>query len=170
MRFRLRTLLIVVSILAAVLARVAYLKRQRDFHRQEVHRLVTQLASTPGSEGERVLARQVHELAAFGPAARGSWIGSGALPPGQDGSSEYESTMTAWHEAKQHELLANRYSRAIYRPWTLVWDDPNSVPDAVRFVDSRLAMLLTTAVIAALAAWRIAVRFRVRHRATGESV
>jgi len=155
MRYRLRTLLIVLAVICVILARIAYVKEQRDFHRHEVQKLVSQLASIPGSEAERVLARQVHEIAASGPAARGSWIGSSGLP-GECGSPEYESTITAWYMVRQHEILVSRYDHALYRPWMRVWDDPNSVPDSVRFVDFRLGTMLTVVAILVLAACRMA--------------
>lgn len=132
MRYRLRTLLIVVTVFSLVLARVSYLKHQRDYHRREVQKLIAQLSAL-GNYDQREMEWQVHSAAAAGPSARGSWVG-GDLP-GQYGSPEYENTLTAWHVASQHEILANRYSRAIYRPWAFVWDDPNSVPDKVLVID-----------------------------------
>ena len=69
MQFRLRTLLIVVTVLAVVLARVAYLKRQRDFHRHEVHRVSTRLAAFHNRDW-REIEQSVSVGAADGPGAR----------------------------------------------------------------------------------------------------
>lgn len=151
-RYRLRTLLILISVLAVVLARVAYLKRQRDFHRHEVNRLVAQLAAFQKNDS-REIEQRVSDAAEEGPSARGSW--TGGYLSGQYGSPEYENTLSNWHSARQHEILANRYSRAIYRPWELVWDDPNSVPDRVPWMDLRVATYSALLALAMLAAWRV---------------
>jgi hypothetical protein len=63
--------------------------------------------------------------------------------------------LTNWQLSRQHQILANRYSRAIYRPWAFVWDDPNSVPDKVRWVDLRVATYSAVLALAMLAAWRL---------------
>jgi len=152
MRYRLRTLLIVVSLLAAVLARVAYLKRQHDFHRQEVQRLVTQLATFHHYDWYE-MERRVSDMAAEGPMAPRSYIG--AELPREYGSSDFKDMLTNWHLARQHQILANRYSRAIYHPCALVWDDPNSVPDKVRWVDFRIATYSAVLTLALFAAWRL---------------
>src|SRR5882724_428396 len=151
MRYRLRTLLIVVSVFAVLLARVAYLKRQRDLHRREVQRLATQLTAFHNYNW-RELEKRVGDLAAAGPIAPRSYIGADLSV--EYGSVEREDLLTNWHLAHQHQILANRYSRAIYRPWALVWDDPNSVPDKVRWVDFRVAAYLAVLALAMLAAWR----------------
>jgi hypothetical protein len=153
MRYRLRTLLIVVTVLAAVLARIAYLKRQRDFHRREVNRVVTQLA-TFHHYGGREIERRVSEIAAKeGPNTRG--IAIYADMPWEYSSSEYDDMFTNWHLARQHQILANRYNQAIYCPWELVWDDPNSVPDKVRWMDLRVAGYSIVLALAIVAAWRL---------------
>jgi hypothetical protein len=131
MRYSLRTLLMVVTVFSLMIARVSYLKHQRDYHRREVQRLIAQLSALPKHDRRHV--ESVVRFAAAGPMARGSFVG-GDLP-GEYGSPEYENTLTTWHVDSQHELLANRYSRGMYRPWTYVWDDPNSVPDKVPLID-----------------------------------
>ena len=149
-RYKLRTLLIVLTIFSLALARFAYLKRQRDYHRLEVQRLVVQLSAFRNFDQPDTVWL-IRSVAAEGPGSRGSWVG-GDLP-GQYGSAEYESTLTNWHLARQHEILANRYARAIYCPWVSVWDDPNSVPDQVRWLDLRLATYSAVLALAMLAAW-----------------
>jgi hypothetical protein len=150
MRYRLRTLLIVFPLLAAVLARVAYLKRQRDLHRHEVQHLVTQLASFHNFDW-RDMEKRVSDFAAEGPIAPRSYIG--APLPAEFSDLEYEEMLTNWHLARQHEILANRYGRTIYRPLAFVWNDPNSVPDQVSSVDLRIATY-SMLVLAMFAAWR----------------
>jgi hypothetical protein len=152
MRYRLRTLLIVISVLAIVLARVAYLKRHRDFHRQEVQRLVTQLVTFHKYDW-REIERRVSDMAAEGPNEHGSEIG--AELPWEYGVSEYEDMLANWKLSRQHQILANRYSRAIYRPWALVWDDPNSVPSKVSSIDWRVATYSAVLALAMFAAWRL---------------
>jgi hypothetical protein len=132
MRYSLRTLLMVVTVFSLVIARVSYLKHQRDYHRREVQKLIAQLSAL-GNSDRREMEGQVRYAAEACPRARGTFAGGNL--PGEFGSPVYENTLTAWHIASQHELLANRYSRAIYRPWAFVWDDPNSVPDKVLTID-----------------------------------
>jgi len=98
MRFRLRTLMTVVALLALGLARLAHLKQRRDFHRQEVKKLLPELSGLDGNidyTAETVIVLTT-------------------LP---------ELKVAAnWHRARTHEILAQQYDYAIYRPWTVVGD------------------------------------------------
>jgi hypothetical protein len=153
MRFSLRTLLIMVSVLAVALARVGYLKQQRDFHRQEVQKLLQQLAQAHKMR-EQDVAAQLPDIGRVGPLARGSWVTWNPSESRTPGEAEYERIITASHVAHRHNLLAARFDRAIYRPWDFVWDDPDSVPDVYE-VDLRLAVLVPLVVLVMLGAWRM---------------
>src|SRR5262245_33879044 len=64
MRYRLRTLLILMAVAGAVFARVAYLKQWRDFHKREVAKLVESIRIAEGED--RQIADSVNEFAMAG--------------------------------------------------------------------------------------------------------
>jgi len=122
MRYRLRTLLIVVTLLCVVTARVTLLKRRADFHQRETARLISRIATTE-REREQKIENAIHRLAQIGPAAR-------ELVISENGASatvsriEWDNNLNDWQMATSHQIIANRYERAIYRPWVFVSDDP----------------------------------------------
>jgi hypothetical protein len=52
MRYRLRTLMMLLAMSGVVLARVAYLKRCRDWHREEVARIIAAIAVSDGGDNK----------------------------------------------------------------------------------------------------------------------
>lgn len=116
MRFRLRTLLIAITIACVALARFSYLKKQRDIHRHELQKHVSQLAEY-----------------GFTPEGTYRWLEQ-TLTLGPDSNHGGLESRTA---ARQQAIIVQRYERAMYRPWTSVWDDPNSVPDRIFPIDWR---------------------------------
>ena len=130
MRYRLRTLLIVVTLLCGLAARVAYLRYHADFHKREVARLVSQIAKTE-NEPRQNIEYAALRLAEFGLASDGQpqyvqrelFINENGASS-RVSQSEWENNLRDWHSATYHQILADRYSRAVYRPWTFVTDGP----------------------------------------------
>jgi hypothetical protein len=121
-RYRLRTLLIVLSLLCVVIARIAYLKHKADFHQKDFNRLVPRIA-----EAERqstwFIEHAVRRLAHFGPYAARELVISENGASESVGRDEWERNVADWEKAKRHRILADRYGRATLRPWTFVSDD-----------------------------------------------
>jgi len=123
MRYRLRTLLIVVTLFCVVTARVAYLRHHADFHKREAARFISRIATTE-REREQKIEHAIHRLAQVGPAARELVISENGASAAL-GRVEWEKNLADWHTATCHQILADRYDRAAYRPWTFVSDDPS---------------------------------------------
>jgi len=118
-RYKLRTLLIVMAVAGVVFARVAYLKRWRDFHKREVAKIVESIRIAEGED--RQIANSVNNFAMAGRA-----IGWGydltqtkvGITNGPHVRWVKDSTMfEIWERAIHHQALANRYDEAMYRPW-----------------------------------------------------
>jgi len=126
-RFHLRTLLIVVPIVSLPLARIAYLKRMRDFHRGEVARLAPIIATT---EDER-LFRVAESITALANGATGRErytkqvkVGKNRLIFAKEQGAVFATVepVPLLNTAVRHQIMANRFDRAMYRPWTSVSD------------------------------------------------
>src|SRR5262245_48936440 len=122
MRYKLRTLLILLALAGMVLARIAYLKRCRDFHQQEVGRLIAAICEAEGADDK--VADSVGDLA-----QAGTTVGTGSDATGTKvglHNAQFvrwikdSSTIELWKNAIHHQVLADRYGAAIYRPWTFV--------------------------------------------------
>jgi hypothetical protein len=114
MRFRLRTLMIVLALLAGLFARIGYLKSRAAFHRRQVSSTISRLVTRP-LEMQSGITQAVMNRA----------IGDATL----DNASVWKQIRVAQavgfkgkDEAKLffHEIMADRYERAAYRPWRLV--------------------------------------------------
>lgn len=137
MRFRLRTLMILMAVAGAVFARVAYLKQWRDFHKREVAKLVESIRIAEGEHKQ--IADFVNDLAMAG--RRIAWgrdltqtkvlISNGKFvrwikdctTTVEIDSTTLEKDFAAfeiWENAIHHQALANRYDEAMYRPWRQV--------------------------------------------------
>jgi hypothetical protein len=125
MRYRLRTLLILTLIAGLLFARIAYLKQKARAHRKVVANLVANLAVVERDPPEYIQAA-VQFLASGGSTVKSAvvrtspritvlenGIGNGVVI--QHGPSAAE-----WQRAAVHEVIADRYDRAVYRSWTLV--------------------------------------------------
>jgi len=130
MRYRLRTLLIVVTLFCVVTARVGYLRHRADFHNQEAARFISQIAKTENEHRQNIEYATLR-LAEFGLASDGQpQYVQRELFVNENGASsrvsesEWESNLRDWHSATYHQILADRYGRAVYRPWTFVNDGP----------------------------------------------
>jgi hypothetical protein len=127
MRYRLRTLLILMAIAGLLFARVAYLKRMGDVHRREIARLLPNIVAAEG-ENHETIAASIDQLAAGDTALV---VGNLEVGPAQPRVGVYDKDMTgrlvkdeatadAWREVVRHQVIANRYDRAMVRPWTVV--------------------------------------------------
>jgi len=127
MRFRLRTLMILLGMAGVLFARVAYLKRLGDVHRREIDRLVPSILTAEG-ENREMIAAAIDQLAAGDTALV---VGNVVTWPSQTRVGVYDKDMTGrlvrdeatadvWREVVRHEVIANRYDRTMYRPWSMV--------------------------------------------------
>ena len=135
MRFRLRTLLIVVTLFGVSFARVAYLKQSAIFHRQKAAVLVPRLAAS-----ERLTTVETQGAIEF--------LASGAsrlwprVVVNHDGRTvilesnggrghvvQVEANSADWKVAVAHEIIAQRFERAALRPWNLVQDSVTEITD-----------------------------------------
>jgi len=125
MRFSLRTLLIALAIAGVVFARVAYLKRWRDAHQREAVRLIEAIRNAEGKDWR--IADSVHQLA-----QAETEVGTGTDTTHTkvgvyNGSGvrwvKDSSTVEIWKEAIRQQAIANRFQRAMYRPWESVSEE-----------------------------------------------
>lgn len=108
MRYSLRTLFVLVTLVAIVIgARIEYLRRWATFH----ERLAAQHASVIESEGGEAslpFMLSVHGLGASGDAAARCFVNE----------NHWQFVL--------HQDLASAYRRAMYRPWTTVREPASS--------------------------------------------
>jgi hypothetical protein len=107
MRFRLCTLLIVLAISGAIFARIGYLTRMAEFHRREATAGFSRLAREFGESPERWVPYEV-EAVRYWERDPQTWQMI------RDNPAHY------YVSAIYHQILADRYERAIYRPWQVV--------------------------------------------------
>jgi hypothetical protein len=114
MRYRLRTLLILLTLLAGLFARIGYLKNRAGYHRRQVSstisRLITHPVNVENGITEEVMNRAIRN-ATLDKASVWKQI-RGAQAVGFKGKDEAKLFF--------HEIMADRYERAVYRPWRLV--------------------------------------------------
>jgi hypothetical protein len=108
-RYKLRTLLILMAIAAVPLARIAYLRRMADIHRQAASRFVAGNGGLNLPEFRHGVGRLV---------AQGVPLAS--LNPDSMQVAETQPKAT-WQSAIYHEGMAIRYEDAVYMPWLPVW-------------------------------------------------
>jgi hypothetical protein len=126
MRYRLRTLLIVLAIVGVVFARIGYLKRMGDYHQQEAARLLTIIASAQGEDQKKV-ADSIRNLASVGKIPGRGYGSNGVvvLITGKKLNNHLAkdaATADVWDLCVCHQVLADRYDHAVYRPWRQVLD------------------------------------------------
>jgi hypothetical protein len=122
MRFRLRTLLIFVTIVAIVCARIAYLRQKSEMHRQTATQILTRINHMSEANARmalrRLLARglpiQTLEVSSFETKVSALENQSG------DGQIVEVDRTADWLRALRHEALAIKYEQAVYRPWRFV--------------------------------------------------
>jgi hypothetical protein len=126
MRYTLRALLILVTIVSAILARVAYLKQMAHFHRERAIAIATSL-STDSHDSDNIIT-MARILASRGTALTQNTPRETKQSPGiflDNGLgwtviAKNKEMADAWCEAVRHEVIANRFDRASYRPWVIV--------------------------------------------------
>jgi hypothetical protein len=125
MRFRLRTLLIVMAIAGLACARVGHLKRMAADHRHAVAHLIPAIARAE-RDSKRGVESAVRHLATNSvlktivsdlPLGTVIILENGA---GNGVVIQNNSALSNWRNAVHHSVLAAQYERAVYRPWMLV--------------------------------------------------
>lgn len=123
MRFRLRTLLIVLAAIAALLARIGYSQRMAAYHRREASSQIEKLASV--MKRSTVLANVQLDI------AEGlAWDRIRLL---RDGSFR-----DSWAAAYYHTIMARRYKNTVCRPWRFVSHTENANEGFSQYIDNLL--------------------------------
>jgi hypothetical protein len=129
MRYRLRTLLLFLAMAALLFARVGYLKRRAEFHRQASLNFVRGIAAAEWAS-EREIEESVGRLAAghrevevrrlrisSGPrqvvTILESRVGYGVVIRNNQMADD-------WHEAVFHRVMAEKYDQAVFYPWKML--------------------------------------------------
>jgi hypothetical protein len=190
MRFRLRTLLILMAVAGLLFTRIGYLKRMADFHRREVARIGGSI-SVAEREDEGQVAASIKELAegdtelVVGTMTDSLWMGRvGVYDKDMTGRLVKDAaTAESWREAAVHQVIANRYDRACYRPWMTVsestgrptgrrvawliqtWTLPSDIPPPLATppffqLTVREPILLATVVVLTVSWWIVRSRGR----------
>jgi hypothetical protein len=111
MRYRLRTLLILMTVVCACLAWVGYCRRMAAFHRERSSQLISQVAKREGMTHKQV-EEAMSELFERWPIQAVEM--AQAAPTGTD---RYEPVYCS---AIDHETIARKYDRAVWWPWILI--------------------------------------------------
>ena len=119
MRYRLRTLLILLTFLGVLFARIGYLKRMASFHRQLVEGRIAKTADRAATHPHNVSIGADRKLIEItlreeinrDPASRWKQIRE---------ASKTGAKRDAFTDLYLHQVMADRYERAIYTPWRLV--------------------------------------------------
>jgi hypothetical protein len=130
MRYRLRTLLILMTFAGLVFARMGHFRQQGIAHRRAAANLIPVIA-TAEKENARRIESSVQHLAS-GSASLRTIIFD--LPLGQiivleNGAGngvtiQSHPALSNWRNAVRHSVLAAQYDRAVYRPWMIVSETP----------------------------------------------
>jgi hypothetical protein len=128
-RYSLRNLLVVITAVAIVFARVGYLKTLARLHRNKADALIAQIGDFRQNPRDYV-ATLIDDDASSGkaykfrrsPGSIGSMKMTVSVRKGMPFKVVWldETCLDAWEAAVIHKILAERYERAVYRPWTLV--------------------------------------------------
>ncbi len=124
MRFRLRTLMVVVTLCSVPLGWIAWLRQAAAFHRGESERFaaIIQSAETPDSGDPR---GRIQLLAANASVTKCVVVRQddgeivGFLKNGRTTTYAHPTVTSAWRPAVYHSIMAARYEQAVYRPWIL---------------------------------------------------
>jgi hypothetical protein len=126
MRYRLRTLMIVMVVCGLVFARVAYLKQMAIYHRQKAAALIPRLAASERytiSEAQDAVAFLAAGASRIKPRVGVNYEGRYVNLESDAGRAHLvlvESNADDWQTVVTHEIMAQRYDHAVMRPWTLV--------------------------------------------------
>ena len=130
-RYKLRTLLILLAIVAMIFARVGYLNRMAAWHR---HKAAEHLPLIAAAEGVTVrdAAQSIKHLTTSSSGVRTIVFEEPfqqmAVLEGMTGNGlvvQNKAALSHWDDAIKHSILAARFERATYRPWTIVIENPS---------------------------------------------
>jgi hypothetical protein len=126
MRFRLRTLMIVVTVAGVCLGWVGNAPRQTKFHRQRASAIAQRIVQTDRHISSGNAIKQIRSFAAgrfdttityHGMTRRGRVA---TIKNGPIEQNIYEETALDWRDAIHHQMMADTYDSATYRPWMLL--------------------------------------------------
>jgi hypothetical protein len=114
MQFRLRTLLILLTILGVLFARIGYLKHKAESHRQRVSKLVSRIVEAKENVARGVTSEVIEHAVSVQLSDPALWK--------KIGEAQKQDTLRseAFLYICFHQIMADRYDRALYRPWTPV--------------------------------------------------
>jgi hypothetical protein len=124
MRFRLRTLLIFLTLACAYFGWVSHAKRRAEFHRHQENEVARQIGIMEAAERERI-NRAITLLATPG---TNSWTTSrnGTTRVLVEKSGTVEEIRIprmidedSWERLAHHKLSADAYERATFQPWNM---------------------------------------------------
>jgi hypothetical protein len=124
LRYRLRTLLIVTALAALPLGRIAYLKRQSDLHHAVVADCIAEIVAIENSSHADV-ERDVRFLASGGAPIKTELVEPAKVMLLENASGgglivRIHATVPLYLRASDHQIIAEKYALAVYRPWTKV--------------------------------------------------
>ena len=161
MRYRLRTLLILVTLAALYFGWVAFARQRATFHRSKAADLVAAIASSGVGMSQRELQMWTELLASD----RAQTYGNPAL-------GELISTSLTrhhWETAIDHEALANAYDRAGWQPWRPLFIKRAHQEKASMFRFTIRDMLWLTVVVALGVGWSVHYRSQATLRRERDS-
>jgi hypothetical protein len=126
MRFRVRTLMIVVTVAGFYFGWVAYARKQATSHRQIAGAIAHRLAQTTRLFNDTEAMHRIQSLAAGRSVTRITYHEDlrrrgrvAVIENGPNARVVSEETAVDWRDAIHHAMLADAYDRAIYRPWVM---------------------------------------------------
>jgi hypothetical protein len=125
MRYRLRTLLIVVTLVAFPLSWISWVRRTADFHRREVVKVAHYIAEAEHASID-IIQEHIAILAhgrSVTKCVRVEIYGGRKLMLRNGGSQRHGPDVVdpnMWGKACFHAILAGRFDRAAFKPWTLI--------------------------------------------------
>jgi hypothetical protein len=117
MRYRLRTLLIVVTVSAMLFAWAAYMRRMAEHHRNEAASIMNAITTDIGRGFTKENVREVVDRVAAGNETKGLNSRSFASFASPLRGSDIDAALSA---AVYHQRQANRYEKAMLRPWIIL--------------------------------------------------
>ena len=110
-RYTLRTLLIVLAILGALFARIGYLKHKAESHRQKISKLVSRIVEAQENVAKGVTSEVIEHAVSIQLSDPALWKKI------REAQKQDTLRRDAWLYMSFHKIMADRYDRAVYRPW-----------------------------------------------------
>jgi hypothetical protein len=141
MRFRLRTLMILVTLACVFFGWVAFVRQMESFHRKEERKIVLRIVAAEMSylpqiktaRDEFVEGRIESLIGDHRPRRTDKFLVSRqeiaggeefTITNGQGVSTIGRGEIDDWRSAVHHRVMANKYQQAVFRPWVLMSSDP----------------------------------------------